>query len=143
MKTQIDLSSIVVAPEYRQKITIIRDKGGEWYQGSYQKITETIITMGVISGTDERVTDMIPEGDRISEEKYIHTIIPIYTTRSFKVKSGDIQSFDADIVIWNGEKYKVTKVQDSGDYGYWRGVISKIGTADVQPEVEETLYDQP
>ena len=28
MKTQIDLSSIIVAPEYRQKITIIRDMGG-------------------------------------------------------------------------------------------------------------------
>lgn len=134
MKTQLDLSSIVVAPEYRQKITIIRDKGGEWFQGVYQKITETIETMGVISGTDERVTDMIPEGDRISEEKYIHTIIPIYAARSYKVKSGEIESLAADVVVWNGEKYKVVKVQNSGDYGYWRAVISKIGTADVQQE---------
>lgn len=134
MKTQIDLSSIIVAPEYRQKITIIRDMGGKWYQGRYQHDLEKIETMGVISGTDERDTEMIPEGDRISEEKYIHTIIPIYPARSYKAKSGDIEGLEADVIIWNDERYKVLKVQNSGDYGYWRGVISKVGTSDVQPD---------
>lgn len=124
MKTQLDLSDIVTSPEFRQTIEIIRDFGGSWYQGKYTKSTQTLYTTGVVSATNEREIDMIPEGDRGTETKEIHTIIPVYTSR------GGSNGLDADIVVWNGERYKVVKVQNSGDYGYWKAVISKINTED-------------
>lgn len=124
MKTQLDLSDIVTSPEFRQTIEIIRDTGGSWFQGKYTKTNQTIFTTGVVSATNEREIDMIPEGDRGTEMKEIHTIIPVYTARGGSI------GLDADIVVWNGERYKVTKVQNSGDYGYWKATISKINTDD-------------
>lgn len=124
MKTQLDLSDIVTSPEFRQTIEIIRDSGGQWYKGIYSKTTETIYTTGVISATNEREIEMIPEGDRGSETKEVHTIIPLYTAR------GGTIGLDADVIVWNGERYKVVKVQNSGDYGYWKATISKIDTED-------------
>lgn len=130
MKTQLDLSDIVTSPEFRQTIEIVRDAGGSWYQGSYTKTTETIYTQGVVSATNEREIEMLPEGDRGSETKEVHTIIPLYTARGGSIGR------DADMIIWNGEQYKVIKVQNSGDYGYWRAVISKVGTEDYSLEEE-------
>jgi len=131
MKTQLDLSDIITSSEFRQQIEIIRDSGGRWYQGKYIKSSETIYTTGVVSGTNEREIETLPEGDRGSETKEIHTIIPVYTARGGSVGR------EADIVVWNGEKYKVVKVQNSGDYGYWRAVISKIDTEDFGLEEDE------
>ena len=133
MKTQLDLSDIITSPEFRQQIEIIRDTGGRWYQGKYEKTSEILFTMGVVSATNEREIEMLPEGDRGTETKDIHTIIPVYTAR------GGSTGRAADIVVWNGERYKVVKVQNSGDYGYWKAVISKIGTEDFG--VEEDEYD--
>ena len=125
-KTRLDLSDIVQSPEWIQTIEIIRDVGGTWYKGEYTKEPEIIITTGVVSATDERDISFIPEGDRDSETKTIHTTIPVYTTRNGANGIG----FDADIVVWNSEKYKVIRVQNSGDYGYWRAIISLINTSE-------------
>ena len=124
MKTQLDLSDIVTSPEFRQTITIVRDMGGDWFQGEYKKTTQTFTTLGVVSATNEREIQMLPEGDRGSETKEVHTIIPLFTARGGSIGR------DADVIVWNDENYKVVKVQNSGDYGYWRAVISKIGTED-------------
>lgn len=124
MKTQLDLSDIVTSPEFRQTIEIIRDQGGEWFKGKYTRTSTTIYTTGVVSATNDREIDMIPEGDRGSETKDVHTIIPLYTARGGSIGR------EADIIVWNGEHYKVVKVQNSGDYGYWKATISKIDTAD-------------
>lgn len=121
-KTRLDVSDIVQSPEFIQTITIIRDAGGFWFQGQYTKAPQLIETTGVVSATDEREIQFIPEGDRESEVKTIHVTIPVYTTRNGS------EGYEADRVYWNDEIYKVVRVQNSGDYGYWRAIISLIDT---------------
>ena len=122
MRTQIDLSDIVQSPEFSQQIKITRSRSGVWFQGKYTDLKKTIVTTGVISATDERDINMIPEGDRVQEMKTIHAIIPLYTTRTGKNQS------TSDVIEVNGEEYKVIRVTNAGDYGYWRAIIGKIGT---------------
>ena len=127
-KTRLDVSDIVQSPEWIQTIEIIRDTGGSWYQGVYTKVPQKIITTGVVSATDERDIQFIPEGDRASETKTIHVTIPVYTTRDGPI------GYDADKVSWNDELYKVIRVQNSGDYGYWKAIISLIDSRQVELE---------
>ena len=122
MRTQLDLSDIVQSPEFSQQIKITRSRSGVWFQGKYTDLKKTIVTTGVISATDERDINMIPEGDRVQEMKTIHAIIPLYTTRTGKNQSA------SDVIEVNGEEYKVIRVTNAGDYGYWRAIIGKIGT---------------
>ena len=124
MKTQLDLSDIVQSPEFSQPISISRGGNGTWFKGKFTASFLNITTFGVISATDERDLRMIPEGDRVEEMKTIHTIIPVYAT-----KSGQ-KSVKSDIITYNDEKYKVIKVMNAGDYGYWKAIIGKVGTVE-------------
>lgn len=132
-KTRLDVSDIVQSPEWIQIIEIIRDEGGSWFQGKYTKSPVIITTTGVVSATDDRDIQFLPEGDRESELKTIHTTIPLYTTRGGSI------GYEADKVVWNGETYKVIKVQNSGDYGYWKAIVSLINSS--EDEITNRLYD--
>lgn len=123
-RTLLDLSDVVQSREYTQMITIIRHTGGEWIEGDYIEKEEELTIRGVVSAADAKEINMIPEGDRTSETKVIHSVSRIYTTRLGTRENSE--SGTSDIIIWNGNKYKVMSVQDTSDYGYWRATIVKI-----------------
>ena len=69
---------------------------------------------------------MIPEGDRNDTTKTIHTVDRIYMTQSEKSKG---ENKTSDVVLYNGDRYKVIAVIDADDYGFTESIISKIGVS--------------
>lgn len=126
MRTMVDMSDVVLSPEFTQNITVIRSKDGEWIEGDFVASEETLTIRAVVSASDAKEVTMIPEGDRFSEIKVIHTHEKIYTTRN---ADDDFGAGINDIVIWNNSRYKVAAVEDASDYGFYRSVIIRIDAA--------------
>lgn len=120
MRTMVDMSDVVLSPEFSQAITVIRSEGGEWIRGKFVS-NEKILTMrAVVSASDAKEITMIPEGDRLSEIKVVHTVEKIYATRNENDVTG---AGISDIIEWNGFKYKVAAVEDASDYGFYRTLM--------------------
>ena len=116
-RTQLDLSDIVMSPEFSQTFQVERHSGGKTIQGRFVEEAKTFSVVGVVSATDEKDIAMIPEGDRASESKTFHTISPLFTS-----KGGGRQQGNADILKYNGQSWKVVATINSGDYGYYKTI---------------------
>lgn len=125
-KVWLNLSDIVASPEFSQQIEIERHQNGRFVKGRYQEDVKKIKMMAVVSATDEKRLEMIPEGDRNDTTKTIHTVDRIYMTQSEKSKG---ENKTSDIVLYNGDRYKVIAVIDADDYGFTESIISKIGVS--------------
>jgi len=124
-KTQIDLSDIVLSPEFMQEFKVIRKEFGKFVQGRYEESSYEFTVNGVISATDEKTIQMVPEGDRNSTVKTVHTIEKLFITR----EDGTQNTGTSDYVIYNDESYKLVAVVIADDYGYYKSIISKIGAS--------------
>lgn len=125
-KVWLNLSDIVASPEFSQQVEIERHQNGRFVKGRYQEDVKKIKMMAVVSATDEKRLEMIPEGDRNDTTKTIHTVDRIYMTQSEKSKG---ENKTSDIVLYNGDRYKVIAVIDADDYGFTESIISKIGVS--------------
>lgn len=125
-KVWLNLSDIVASPEFSQQIEIERHQNGRFVKGRYQEDVKKIKMIAVVSATDEKRLEMIPEGDRNDTTKTIHTVDRIYMTQSEKSKG---ENKTSDIVLYNGDRYKVIAVIDADDYGFTESIISKIGVS--------------
>lgn len=125
-KVWLNLSDIVASPEFSQQIEIERHQNGRFVKGRYQEDVKKIKMMAVVSATDEKRLEMIPEGDRNDTTKTIHTVDRIYMTQSEKSKG---ENKTSDVVLYNGDRYKVIAVIDADDYGFTESIISKIGVS--------------
>lgn len=125
-KVWLNLSDIVASPEFSQQVEIERHQNGRFVKGRYQEDVKKIKMMAVVSATDEKRLEMIPEGDRNDTTKTIHTVDRIYMTQSEKSKG---ENKTSDVVLYNGDRYKVIAVIDADDYGFTESIISKIGVS--------------
>lgn len=123
-KVWLDVSDIVASPEFRQTVTVVRSGNGRFECGRFVSDAFSFDIDAVVSATDEKTLEMIPEGDRTDYTKTIHTLERIYLTQH--TESTEQVS---DKIIYNGEEYKVVTLLDAGDYGFYKAVISKIGGA--------------
>lgn len=120
-KTQIDMSEVVSGSDFAQALTVIRHTGGEWIDGEFTEIENTINITGVVSAAAAKDIDMFAGGGRVAEYKVLHTTHRIYVTQD---------AGTSDLVLWNGEKYKVMEVTDASDYGYYRAVMHRLNVTD-------------
>lgn len=125
-KVWLDVSDIVASPEFRQTVTVKRHGNGCYEGGRFVQDEFSFEIDAVVSATDERSLEMIPEGDRTDITKTIHTLERIYLTE-YNEANGKNQT--SDTIIYNGDEYKVISLLEANDYGFCKAVISKIGGA--------------
>lgn len=121
MITGINMADVVNSTEFTQPLTVIRHTGGKWIDGDYIEIENTISIKGVVSAASDKDIDLTAEGGRVSEYKTVHTTTRLYTTDN---------EGTSDVIIWNGEKYKVMSVMDAGDYGYYRATMHRLNVTE-------------
>ena len=121
-KTQIDLSDIVMGQEYKQSFEVKRHSGGKIVQGKFVENTTIIQMRGVVSATDSKDLQMIPEGDRSAESKTFYTIQKVYATRV----GDNIDIGTSDIILYRNSEWKVIETLDAGDYGYYKAITINI-----------------
>lgn len=120
----LDLSSVVLDPDFAQTFTIKRFSG-QWQAGRFIQTNNEIQMAGIISIANAKQIEFIPEGDRIGGEIAIHTVQPLYNSRN----GTDIsQGGTSDIVIWHGDKYKIYQVNEYSDYGYYLAIGQRMAT---------------
>jgi ATP-dependent Clp protease adapter protein ClpS len=125
-KVWLNLADIVASPEFTQQIIIKRHFNGRYVNGRFEQDEKEIKINAVVSASDEKTLSMVPEGDRNETIKSVHSLEKIYMTSS-EVSKGENRT--SDIIIYNGDEYKVIAVMDADDYGFTKAVISKIGAS--------------
>jgi hypothetical protein len=125
-KVWLNLADIVASPEFTQQITIKRHYDGKYVNGRFTQKEKVFKINAVVSVSDEKTLSMIPEGDRNETTKTIHSLERIYMTSSEKSKG---ENRTSDIVVYNGDEYKVVAIMDADDYGFTKAVASKIGAS--------------
>ncbi len=123
----LNMSEVILSPEFTQPLTVKRHSNGHYVKGRFEQDEEIInIPAAVVSASDAKTLSMIPEGDINGTEKTVYTVEKLYLTTYDGKKD---KNFMSDIVIYNGDEYKVIKIFDAQDYGFTKAVISKLGVS--------------
>jgi len=120
----LDVSNIVTDPLFAQTLIVRRTTGslneyGEWVAGtpsdttvigSFQKATELELVQMAFGETQQEIRKLL-------------------TPTEIKVSEAD--DTQSDRIIWRGKRYKVIKITDDQDYGFYRAFAAFEGTEPV------------
>jgi hypothetical protein len=113
----IDMSSIVLSPEWVQAVEVERSLG-EWVKGRFEKkVIENLALLGSVTNAKPEDLELLSEADRMTEARTFHTTEPIYLTRDKDGEAGI-----SDIVTWRDERYRIRIQSNNADYGFYRSV---------------------
>lgn len=115
----IDVSEAVVDPDIAQFFTILRS-AGVYQNGTWVSETTSIQAFGTVSVAEEHEAVMTPEGDVIHGARVFHVNVPIFATQENVGSS--------DILVWQGQQYRVLRVANYQDYGYYRAIAVRLST---------------
>lgn len=117
----INLSSVIHSSRLSQDYTILRSFG-VWENGEFIKngIPSTLQFHGIITVATERDLQKVPEGNRQTGAMKILSTEPIYVTGQLE------ENGFSDVLVWNNEKYQIVAVFPDKDYGFYRGICTRL-----------------
>lgn len=117
----INLSSVIHSSRLSQDYTILRSSG-VWENGEFIKngIPSTLQFHGIITVATERDLQKVPEGNRQTGAMKILSTEPIYVTGQLE------ENGFSDVLVWNNEKYQIVAVFPDKDYGFYRGICTRL-----------------
>lgn len=117
----INLSSVIRSPHLSQDYIILRSSG-VWENGEFIKngIPSTLQFHGIITVATERDLQKVPEGNRQTGAMKILSTEPIYVTGQLE------ENGFSDVLVWNNEKYQIVAVFPDKDYGFYRGICTRL-----------------
>ena len=116
----LDVSDAILSGDLAESFTVQRSTGGSFQLGGWQSTTTEIQMSGVVSPAGPKQLMQVPEGDRALGAVVFHTKPQLYVTHN------DSQPGLSDIIIWQGESYRLHNVSPYGPRGYWRAVGTRI-----------------
>lgn len=116
----VNLERVVLSPRFAQTVTVRRTTGeyndyGEWESNAPSEFSAT--------GSFQRVTEKELALLGFGEVK--QEVRKLLTPTEIKVSEDDDKL--SDRLIWSGKRYKVLKVTDDVDYGFYRAIGSYEG----------------
>lgn len=117
----ITVSRVLNNPKVSTDFIIYR-KNGEWINGRFAEVENSITFHGTISVAKPKELEWIPEGDRVGGELSIHCTEEIFTTRE---GDSENEAGTSDELLWNGERYKIYAVNPYGHFGYYSAIAMK------------------
>lgn len=117
----INLSSVIHSSRLSQDYTILRSSG-VWENGEFIKngIPSMLQFHGIITVATERDLQKVPEGNRQTGAMKILSTEPIYVTGQLE------ENGFSDVLVWNNEKYQIVAVFPDKDYGFYRGICTRL-----------------
>ena len=117
----INLSSVIHSSRLSQDYTILR-LFGVWENGVFIKngTPSTLQFHGIITVATERDLQKVPEGNRQTGAMKILSTEPIYVTGQLE------ENGFSDVLVWNNEKYQIVAVFPDKDYGFYRGICTRL-----------------
>lgn len=115
------MSEVITDPDFAKEYNIHRSSGGNFDEGGWIENAETIIpVIGPIFPTNSKDLLQVPEGDRITGTQTFYSTIQLFETENKEVKR------TSDKLEWKGELYKIIKMLDYSDYGYYKAIATRI-----------------
>lgn len=122
----VNVSEIITDPDFCQDFIVRRRSGGRFQSGGFVPGSEVEVAMsGAIVPLSGKELELIPEAERVKGTMGFWTTSdnPIYTTRNL-TNDKDI----SDVIVWQGETYKILNVDPYSDYGYYHAVgVREVG----------------
>lgn len=117
----INLSSVIHSSRLSQDYTILRSSG-IWRDGEFVKdgAPSVLSFHGIITVATARDLQKIPEGNRQEGAMKILSTEPIYVTGQLE------ENGFSDVLVWNNEKYQIVAVFPDKDYGFYRGICTRL-----------------
>jgi hypothetical protein len=119
----IDVSEVVTAPDLAQVFTVLRSTGA-FVGGVWTSQTTSIQLQGTISSASESEIEMIPQGDVVHELRVFYSDQPIFKTQEGIGSPGG----SSDVIVWRGQQYRILRVAQYQDYGYYRAIGTRLST---------------
>jgi hypothetical protein len=116
----IDVSEVILDGDLAQPFTILRSTDGKFVMGGWQDRLVTIKAFGVITVASVEQLRMVPEGDRVTGA------MAFYSTQQLFKTHVDPTPGNSDILMWRGQKYRVSEVKPWADSGYWMAIGVRI-----------------
>jgi hypothetical protein len=114
------LSHVVLHTGFVQTY-IVERSSGDWVNGRWTEETPVQISVaGVVSVAQEKDLQPLHLGDQIKGAMIFHSVQPLYVTRA-----GTVQG-TSDIIIWNGQRWRLLSIGDYSDYGYYKAIGERI-----------------
>lgn len=110
----LDVSEVLLTPEFMQTVKVIRKYGGYWDKGEYKQEEVEMYYDMLVLPVNAKEINMIPEADRMKDAKTFHCLKELYLT------SDDKETRTSDVVEWKCKQYKLISVSDYSDYGYYK-----------------------
>ena len=114
----IDVSEIVVDPDFVQSFTYIRRKI-VWVNGRKELVETSHTAIGTLIPEDTENFDNTPQQVQISGA------LRVWTHETLQITSSP--DYLSDIVIYKGERYLVNNDRNLKEYGYNRYVCTREG----------------
>lgn len=119
--TNINVKELITDPDFAQNFSIERHSQGGFVDGLYSSTVSTINVYGIVQPYQPKTVEYSQNGDQITGDIKIWLLQQIFTTRDDTSESGI-----SDIIVYKGERYKVTYVKDWIYHGYWSAVAKRI-----------------
>lgn len=116
----IDMSVVLNNPDLCQPFTAMRSTDGTFVNGIYQDTKTSVALYGSVQTPDANTLEQMPEGDRVTGSRVFWSTSPIYETRD-----GNTQGV-SDILIHRDVQYRVAKVWNWSDYGFFKAFAVRI-----------------
>lgn len=105
-----DITELLVDPDLGAQEFTVRRRKGKWHGGRMEVSEDLSLTaIGIIQPPSSEELRFFPEGERREG------MIAIYTQTMLHLTEGEEI---ADDVTWQGEPYKIIRVDRWDDYGY-------------------------
>ena len=117
----LNVSRVVNNPKFAQTFTIQRSSGGAFNtSGVWTDSSFTVNMYGIIKPATPKELDQLPDGDRVKEVRSFHSAQPMYVTHN------DATPGLSDIATWNGQHYRLSKLYEWEDFGYYKALGVRI-----------------
>lgn len=124
----INVSELIGDPDFTQPngVTVIRRKME--IKNHVPVITESKMNVtGIITIERDIELNMENTGDTNKEAIHVFTYKPLFTTG--RVDESSDSDYMSDIIVWQGNRYKVMDCKDDAQYGFCQSTAVKLSRA--------------
>lgn len=113
--SRINVARVINSSKWHTTFTVYR-KTGDWVNSRFVQNDSSIDFDGASVPATTKDIMQVPEGDRTLEIRIFLTKKELYVTRNGEIKG------TSDEVLWNGKRFKIVKVKDWREFGYYRSI---------------------